>query len=568
MNRSQIPSALSVLLVEDSPFDSRLLIEALRPATLSGEVVVQTVKRLSLAIAELQRVSFSCVLLDLGLPDGQGVDNVRALREIDSSAAIVVLTGLDDERSATQALQLGAQDYLLKGEIDGERLLKLIRRAVQRNRQTVELEQQLDGSFFQASRDPLTLLPNRPLLLDRARLQLAEAKQRHGEFGVACLLLDGLESARAQFGAVVADELARRLAELMGENLRGSDTLARLEDEQFALLLYPLPEAATLSEAARQLMQRVEAVRQIGHCTVQPSLRIGLAVFAGGAESAEELLVRARNLASSLPAGRSGLAGLQLEETAVALAPTPAASFTPVDLDGRWQPWVDTETGLCAGLELIPLVGGQVMPTSAAPTDSAQCAEWVLACAEHLGRAWSDWIGGGFQAERLALNLPATCLRQRDFPARLHVVLAAFDLPSACLSLEVEELAFRNPAPYQEALQALHAMGFRLVLDGDGGDTSLGQLSQLPLAGIKLSQGQLRGLLDDSLQGASRRYFNAVLGAARGLGIPAIATGVDSAEALAALRVIGLRWMQGERVVVPLEAHLVPVQWARPVRLA
>lgn len=566
MNRSQTPSALSVLLVEDSPFDSRLLIEALRPATQSGEVVVQTVKRLSLAVAELQRFSFSCVLLDLGLPDGQGVDNVRALREIDSSAAIIVLTGLDDERSATQALQLGAQDYLLKGEIDGERLMKQIRRAVQRNRQTVELEQQLDGSFFQASRDPLTLLPNRPLLLDRARLQLAEARQRDGEFGVACLLLDGLGAARNQYGAVVADELARRLAELMAESLRGSDTLARLDDEQFALLIYPLPEPSLLIEAARRLIQRVEGLRQIGHCAVQPQLRIGLAVFSGGSESAEELLARAQGVAASLPLGRSGMAGLDAGETLAAPAPGPAptTAFTPIDLDGRWQPWVDTETGLCIGLELLPLGSA----ASLVATDSQQSAEWALACAEYLGRAWSDWVAGGFQAERLALNLPAACLRLREFPARLQAVLAPYDLPARCLNLEVEELAFRNPSPHQEALLALHALGYRLVLDGDGGDTSLGQLSQLPLAALKLSRGLLRGLLDDNLQGASRRYFNVVLGAARGLGIPAIATGVDSAEALAALRVIGLRWMQGDRLVAPLEAHLVPVQWPRPVRLA
>ncbi|ROH89679.1 EAL domain-containing protein [Stagnimonas aquatica] len=563
MSHAQVPSALSVLLVEDSPFDSRLLIEALRPATLSGEVVVQTVKRLSLAVAELQRVSFSCVLLDLGLPDGQGVDNVRALREVDNSAAIVVLTGLDDERSATQALQLGAQDYLLKGEIDGERLLKLIRRAVQRNRQTVELEQQLDGSFFQASRDPLTLLPNRPLLLDRARLQLAEARQRDGEFGFACLLLDGLDAARGQYGAVVGDELTRRLAELMAESLRGSDTLARLDQEQFALLVYPLPEPGALIVAAQQLIQRVEALQQIGHCAVQLRLRIGLAVFAGGTESAEELLERARGLAASLPAGRSGLAGLEASEPASATAPALTAD-APTVLDGRWQPWVDTETGLCAGLELLPPwpVG------AAAPADGAQAVELVLACAHYLGRSWREWAAAGFQAERLALNLPAACLRQRDFPARLQAVLAVYGLPPSQLQLEVEELALRNPLPHRETLLALHALGYGLVLDGDGGDTSLSQLSQIPLAGLKLSRGLLRNLMDDQLQGSSRRYLNALLGAARGLGIAVIATGVDSAETLSALRVIGLRWMQGERLVAPLEAHLVPVQWPRPVRLA
>lgn len=560
---SAAPATLSVLLVEDSPLDGRLLLEALRPATQSGELVVQTVKRLGAAVSELERFRFSCVLLDLGLPDGQGVDNVRALREVDSTAAIVVLTGLDDERSAGEALRLGAQDYLVKGEIDGERLMKLIRRAVQRNRQTLELEQQRDGSFFQASRDPLTLLPNQPLLLDRARLQLAEARRSSREFGIASLHLEGVDAARSRYGAVVGDELLCKLAELLGEGLRGSDTLARLEGNRFALVLHPLEEPGALVEALHRLVRRVAQFRQIGNCAVQLELRAGLAIFNGGIEAAEDLLERADRIARTLPAGGSPVAGLGGDEGEGA-GPTPVGAVTTRAPESRrWQPWVDIETGQCTGIELLEaedMVGLDIDPAAAA----AEC----LGSAQQLLQQWQGWQQTGFQPDCLALNVPASALRSRGFTGSLHALLVGAGLPAERLQLEIEETAFRQPAEHQAALGALHADGYRLVLDSAGGsELSLADLARVPLSGIKLGRPLLRQLLEENLRGAARRYIGALLGASQALGMGVIATGVESPEMLATLRTLGLRWLQGERLVPALEAHLVPVQWPRPIRI-
>lgn len=562
---STAPSTLSILLVEDSPLDGRLLLEALRPASQAGEVVVQTVKRLSAAVAELERFRFSCVLLDLGLPDGKGVENVSALRAVDPKAAIVVLTGLDDERSAGESLRLGAQDYLVKGETDGEKLMKLIRRAVQRNRQTLELEQQRDNSFFAASRDPLTLLPNQSLFLDRARIQLAEARGGGREFGLACLRLEGVEEARGQYGGLVADELLQRLAGVMGENLRGSDTLARFDGQQFGLILYPLHEPGSLVEAVHRLAARVQALRHIGNCAVQLSLRVGLAVFSGGPESAEDLLERASRIADSLPASGPAVAGLDHSEPAA--LPEPAVSPVGTLPEPRWQPWVDGETGACAGVELLGEWDG-ADESRGPPPNPAASAERTLATAQRLLQQWRDWNQSGFEPDCLALNLPAAALRARDFAGRLHALLLGAGLPSDRLRLEVEESAFRQLAEHRTSLLALQADGYRLVLDGDGtAALGLAQISEIPLAGIKLGRPLLRQLQEENLQGPVRRYISALLGAAQGLGMSVTATGVESPEILAVLRMIGLRWMQGDRLVVPLPAHLVPVQWARPVRL-
>lgn len=128
------PAPLGILLLEDSPADSRLLTESLREQVNGGTVVIQTVRRLADALRELKRFQFSCVLVDLGLPDGEGVRNVARIREADAGIAIVVLTGLSDQRAADEARELGAQDYLIKGECLGDELLEFVRRAIAKAR--------------------------------------------------------------------------------------------------------------------------------------------------------------------------------------------------------------------------------------------------------------------------------------------------------------------------------------------------------------------------------------------------------------------------------------------------
>src|SRR6202034_4137554 len=76
----------------------------------------------------------ACVLLDLGLPDSQGLDGLRWLLRERPDVAVVVLTGLADEYLGEQAVKAGAQDYLVKGDVTGKLLLRVIRYATERRR--------------------------------------------------------------------------------------------------------------------------------------------------------------------------------------------------------------------------------------------------------------------------------------------------------------------------------------------------------------------------------------------------------------------------------------------------
>ncbi len=126
------PSAgrLRVLLVEDDEQDAFLVRELLDEVNAPVDVIVAP----TLADARARITSVDCVLLDLGLPDAQGLDGLRRLLAAAQGTAICVLTGLGDEHLGSAAVGEGAQDYLIKGQVDGNVLARSLRYAVERRR--------------------------------------------------------------------------------------------------------------------------------------------------------------------------------------------------------------------------------------------------------------------------------------------------------------------------------------------------------------------------------------------------------------------------------------------------
>jgi two-component system, cell cycle response regulator len=136
-----MPSSLRVLLIEDNPGDARLIRRMLADPTTNqtSDTIfdVVWVERLADALAKLAETGADIVLVDLSLPDSQGLGTVERILAQSFTLPIVVLTGLDDEELALQAVQYGVQDYLVKGQVTAILLMRSIRYA--RERKQIEL---------------------------------------------------------------------------------------------------------------------------------------------------------------------------------------------------------------------------------------------------------------------------------------------------------------------------------------------------------------------------------------------------------------------------------------------
>jgi serine phosphatase RsbU (regulator of sigma subunit) len=204
--RDQVP----VLLVEDDDGDALLVQELLRE--VGAPVVLLRARSLGQATTLVAQAA--CVLLDLGLPDSQGLQGLRQLLRLEPEAAIVVLTGEANEHLGEQAVRAGAQDYLVKGEVAGHMLHRVIRYAVERRR-AEEAQRELRVAQVQAQENARLergLLPS-PLLAD-PRLSVAArclpGGQQHllgGDF------YDVVEAADGWVHALIGDVCGRGPAE-------------------------------------------------------------------------------------------------------------------------------------------------------------------------------------------------------------------------------------------------------------------------------------------------------------------------------------------------------------------
>ena len=150
---------IRVLLVEDNPGDARLFQELVRD-TGAGRLQLEHVNRLATAFDRLSNGHFDVVLLDLSLPDEQGLATLTRTHAHAPSVPIVVLTGLDDEALAVKAVRAGAQDYLVKGRVDGDLLVRSMRYAAERARSVEALERREEHyrSLIENSLDLVSIL--------------------------------------------------------------------------------------------------------------------------------------------------------------------------------------------------------------------------------------------------------------------------------------------------------------------------------------------------------------------------------------------------------------------------
>ena len=151
------PSALAILLVEDNPGDADLICDMLEESGPAG-IHIEHVIRLAEAFSRIAEKRFDIALLDLGLPDSAGLDTLKTFCGKAPDLPVAVLTGLDDERAGIEAVAAGAQDFLVKGQITGALLKRVIRYGIERNRAQRQLQVR--------EREVTTLLESASAVLD------------------------------------------------------------------------------------------------------------------------------------------------------------------------------------------------------------------------------------------------------------------------------------------------------------------------------------------------------------------------------------------------------------------
>lgn len=273
---------LHILLVEDNPGDDRLVRLALSEDPL-WEFQVTSAKTLGASLSLAQSGAFDAILLDMQLPDSNGLANVKELALAAPRTPIVVMTGLDDDFLAMQVSVHGAQDYLLKDKYDSASLSRAIRRAIGRKQFEAVLAQR-------AHFDSLTGLVNRGLFNDRLNQALTRATRTDRSAALLFIDLDDFKRINDSHGHKVGDEVLRVVAEALRSAVRQTDTVARLGGDEFTVLLEPLEETTDADVVAKKILRALDKPILQSGVEIRVTASIGIAVFPDHARKADGLI--------------------------------------------------------------------------------------------------------------------------------------------------------------------------------------------------------------------------------------------------------------------------------------
>ncbi|MCC7044527.1 MAG: GGDEF domain-containing response regulator [Acidobacteria bacterium] len=275
---------LRVLLVEDNPADARWVREMLAEDTTSEfDLVHAATVRDAVDYLAAHGNGLDAVLLDLSLPDESGLNTLQRVLTVAHTAVVIVMTGQGDEQVGLAAMQAGAQDYLVKGQVDGRTLRRALRFALER--QTVL--QRL------SHRDDLTGLHNRRGFMLQAEQLTRVARRQRAPFLLLFMDLDQLKVINDTFGHAEGNRALVEAADVLRRCFRQSDLLARFGGDEFAALALSSGDADDAVMRAR-LEGALDAVNVKPDRDYPLSFSVGI-LTCGPAEEAhiEELLEQA-----------------------------------------------------------------------------------------------------------------------------------------------------------------------------------------------------------------------------------------------------------------------------------
>lgn len=280
-------SAVRVLLLEDDEVDRLHFIRSLRQ-TDGPSFEVHTIRQLADLASAVEATLPDVVVLDLNVPDSNGLDTFLNARRHLPQLPCVVLTGLDDRRLGTLALQQGAQDFLVKGEFTPSLLQRALTHAIARS-QLVQVVASV------ALHDELTGLPNRILFTDRVQTALRRAARHSAKMALVFVDLDRFKPINDRHGHPVGDAVLCTVAARLRAGLRASDTVARWGGDEFVCLLENIADLGAARAVATKLHRAlVEPFRfdlaDGGTLEIESSASLGLAFYPDHAQDADGLL--------------------------------------------------------------------------------------------------------------------------------------------------------------------------------------------------------------------------------------------------------------------------------------
>ncbi|OLF80502.1 diguanylate cyclase [Pseudoalteromonas haloplanktis] len=547
--------SIKLLIVDDDAVDREQIRRMISRSNIQAKI--SEASSIESSMSYLEHREFDCVIVDYRLGIGSGLtllDNIR--KSVNNHCAVIMITGLGDEKIAAEAMRLGASDYLLKNQLKSDQLIHSISSSIQR----ASLEKKLHNM---AHYDSLTGLASRPILID----QLQQAITSQQKLAVAYLDLDNFKPINDKYGHETGDFVLKTIAQRLQNTLRKEDTLARIGGDEFILLLRGAAHTIQEYEILLQdvLIEVNDPIKLAEFsCSVQISVSIGVALPSDDGLTCDDILRRAdQTMYQAKRSGTNRILFFDPEEESLRharhdLLLAAEKGIARKEFTLHYQPKVNLMDHQLIGVEALirwnhPTLGllypGHFSEALEHPHIGILIGEWVLAEALKQHKIWTR------NHLSMSVNISPAHLLSEGFVENLReLLISTNNIKPKTLELEIlESTTIGNVDQAVDVLNGCRNLGISIALDDFGtGYASLSYLKKLPLDTLKIDQSFVKKLLSDH---EDKSIVTCIVALSKAFGYNLVAEGIESQELEKVLIGMGCYHGQGYYIAKPMSAE-------------
>ncbi len=548
---------MDILLVEDNTKDAELLRRTL--ARTFEPSTVSLVEDVASAREHLSRRRFDVVLLDLGLPDSDGLETLHQVQAANAAIPIVVMSDGDDNGLALAAVHEGADDYMIKGDHRPSSLLRSIKYAMQRKSDT--------GKSIATPESP-SGLPPRESAWEQLNIAIAaalsQAKGTSRKVAVMIVDVDHFSNVNESFGRAIGDTFLHRITDTIADCLRESDRISRLDGDRLAVVSLAAKGVKEIEAVADRIHRALRAPIVIDGHSVTVTVSIGIAVAPeNGVTPAEIRQSASLALRDAKDQGRDctrffshetnellqqyhekrrefGTA-VQLRQFAAHYQPRFTAKGKLVHSVAASCFWRHPEQGLLATQDFMHLAMDFGY--------DARIQECVLPM---IAGDLFGWRQIAEQVAPVAFTLAPTEMSNALLVEKLQRLISEFSLPASSLELGfTEQVLTESSNQAIDNITRLHKLGMRIaIVDFGMGIGPVRQLARLPIDSVNIDA-SLVSAMDDP---ANLGLIKSIVAMGHALGLTVTAAGVEHYSQADRLKDLGCDALQGDFFVSTMNA--------------
>ena len=553
---------MNILIVDDDIIDREVIVRALsRSKILCNITQVELVDE---ALEKLASEAFDVVLLDYNLPQRKGIELLIELKDLPTkNNTVVIMTSTSKEDDlAIKSINAGAQDFLIKTEIDAFRLQRAIANAQVRASLEQELLRSHERTKELAERDNLTGLANRYYFDESLSNEIKKQQRDKSKLALLLIDLDYFKFVNDNYGHDIGDQLLIAVTKRITSCLRGSELFARLGGDEFAITLTNLESPYGASTVAKRIIESLQKPFEIGSNTISSGASIGISLCPSDSADVKELFKYADiAMYRSKSDGRSQFCFFESKMQEAFLESFLIENQLRDALKNDefylvYQPVINSKSNMISGVEA--LIRFDIEGISQRPDIFIPIAEksrlivdigrWVILEAI---KQLSTWQKTKNTTLTMSINLSSIQLTDNGLIEFLRSTLNTYNVEATSIEFELTETALLVEQEHStKMIQSISDLGCKISLDDFGtGFSSISHLHSFPIDIVKIDKSLMPSA---STQKNTKQFLGGLVVMIQTLELDIIAEGIETEVDLNLCRKLSVNKMQGYYFDKPL----------------